>query len=227
MVRVVVRALAHHMRQHRHIAPGHHRPRLAAHRLEQDFAGPLGGVVSVDMRVGAVTGHHRRVVDDRVVQVGMHVERHGDRRRGIDGANAAQQLAFTVLTAFGHHRAVQVEHDAVIAALCHGIADHAGDVLEGGIVDRSARRRPGGDRQHHLGPLARRQVEIGADARPGPFVRRDRRLAVKRPRAMAKARQRGRHRREGVGLMLHHRDQQAHRTVLHTDAHDIVPAPRP
>ena len=54
---------------------------LAAHRPQQDLAGALGGVVGVDMRVGAVAGDDRRVVDDRVVEVGVHVERHGDRRR--------------------------------------------------------------------------------------------------------------------------------------------------
>jgi hypothetical protein len=148
-VRVVVRALPHDMRQHRDIAPGHHRPDLAAHRREQDLAGALGGVVGVDMRVGAIAGHHRRVVDDRVVEVGVHVERHRDRRRRVDRADAAQQFPLTVFQALGDHRAVQIEHDAVIAAglapLGDRLADHAGHVLEGRVIDRPRGRRAGGD----------------------------------------------------------------------------------
>ena len=148
LVRVVVRALAHDMRQHRHIAPGHHRPHLAAHRLHEDFAGALGGVVGVDMRVGAVAGDDRRVGDHRLVEVGVHVV--GDRDRGfrVDRADAAQQFALAVFEALGDHRAVQVEHDAVEAAFGDGVADDPGDVLVGGVIDRAAtaarRRRSAG-----------------------------------------------------------------------------------
>ena len=135
------------------------------------------------MRVGAVAGDDRRVVDDRVVEVGVHVERHGDRRVGIDRADAAQEFALAVLEALGHHRAVQVEHDAVETALSDGVADDAGDVLEGGILDRAARRRAGGDRQDHLRPFALGEIEIGAEPRAGAAIGPDRRLAIERPRA--------------------------------------------
>jgi len=54
----------------------------AAHRLQQDFAGAFGRVVGVDMRVGAVAGHDCRVIDDRIVEVGVMSERDGDRRLG-------------------------------------------------------------------------------------------------------------------------------------------------
>ena len=51
-----------------------------------------------------------------------------------------------------------------------GVADDAGDVLEGGILDRAARRRAGGDRQHDLRPLALGEIEIGAETRPGAAI---------------------------------------------------------
>jgi len=55
------------------------------------------------------------------------------------------------------------------------------------------------------------KIEIGAEPRPGAAIGSDGCVAVQRTRPVAKARQWGRHRREGVGLVLHHRDQQAHR----------------
>ena len=125
-------------------------------------------------------------------------------------ARSREELALAVLEALGDHRAVQIEHDAVEAAARHRLADRVGDVLVGGVLDRAARRRAGGDRQHDLGPLALGEVEIGAEPRAGAAIGADRRLAVERPRPMAEPRQRRRHRREGVGLVLHHRDQQAH-----------------
>ncbi len=169
------------MRQHRRVAPGHHRPDLAAHRREEDLAGAFGGVVGIDMRIGAIAGHHRRVVDDRVIEVGVHVERHRDRRRRVDRADPAQQLPLAVLEAFRDHRAVQIEHDAVIAALAHRLADCPGHLLIGGVLDRAARRRPGGDRQHHLGPFPLGEIEIGAEPRPGAAIGPDRRLAIADP----------------------------------------------
>ena len=168
------------------------------------------------MRVGAVAGDDCGVVDDRVVEVCVHVERHGDRGVGIDRADAAQELALAVLETLGHHRTVQVEHDAVETAPCDGVADNAGHVLEGGILDRTARRRTGGDRHDHLRPFALGEIEIGPETRSGAAIGPDRRIAIKRPRpsfriTRAKAGERGRYRRERVGLVLHHRDQQAHR----------------
>src|SRR5205823_10879452 len=50
----------------------------------------------------------------------------------------------------------------------------------------------------------------GAETGNGAAKGADRRLAIERPWTIAEPRQRRRHRREGVGLVLHHRDQQAH-----------------
>ena len=198
------------MRQHRHVAPGHDRPDLAADRPQQDFAGEPRRLVSVDMRIGAVAGNHRRVGDDLVIKIGVHVERDRDRGHRVDRAQPLQELSLAILQALRDHGAVQVEHDAVEPALCRRGADPLGDLGIGGVLDRAARRRSGGDRQYDLGPFARGQIEIGAEPGAGPAIGADRRLAVKRPRPVAEPRERRRHRRKGVGLVLHHRDQQAH-----------------
>jgi hypothetical protein len=187
-VRMVVRALPHDMRQHRRIAPRHDRPYLAAHGPQQDLAGAPGGVVGVDMGIGAIAGDDRRVRDHRVVKVGVHVVGDGDRGPGVDRADAAQQFALAVFEAVGDHRAVQVEHDAVEPALANRLADHAGDVFVGGVLDRAARRRAGGDRQHDFGALAGGEVEIGAEPRFGAAIGGDRILAVERSGTMTEPR---------------------------------------
>ena len=107
----------------------------------------------------------------------------------------------------GDHRTVQIEHDAVEPAARRGLADRVGDVRVGRILDRTARRRTGGDRQHDFCPLALGEIEIGAETGTGAAEGADRRFPVERPRAAAEPRQRRRHRREGVGLVFHHRDQ--------------------
>ena len=117
---------------------------LAADRPQQDLAGALRGLVGVDMRIGAVAGDHRRVVDHRRRRGWRACRGDRDRRLRIDRADAAQEFALAVLQALGDHRAVQVEHDAVEAALRDGLADAVGDVLEGRVLDRArsaARRR--------------------------------------------------------------------------------------
>ena len=132
---------------------------------------------------------------------------------GVDRADAPQQLAFAVLVA------------SVTIAPCRSsmmpskppsdrVADLAGDVLEGGVVDRPARRRAGGDRHHDLGALALGQLDEGAERRAGAAVGgaapRRRRAA---PPPTAEARERRRHRREGVGLVLHLRDDELHAAI--------------
>ena len=86
LVRVIVGALPHHMRQHRHIAPRHDRLHLAADRAQQDLTGEPGGLVGVDVRIGPVAGHDGRIGDDLVIEIGVHIERYGDRRVGVDRA---------------------------------------------------------------------------------------------------------------------------------------------
>ena len=107
---------------------------------------------------------------------------------GVSGRSrgAAQQLALAVLQALGNHRAVQIEHDAVKAALRHRLADRVSNVREGGILDRPLRRRARRDRQDDLRPFPLGQIEIGAEAGAGAAIGADRRLAIERPRAMCR-----------------------------------------
>ncbi len=101
---------------------------------------------------------------------------------------------------------MQIEHDAVEPAARHRLADRIRNVPVGRVLDRTARRGAGGDRQDDLGPFAFGEIEIGAEPGAGAAIGADRRFAIERP----KARERRRHRRKGVGLVLYHRDQQAH-----------------
>ena len=214
------------MRQHRVVAPGHDRPHLAAHRPQQDLAGEPGRLIGVDMRIGTVAGDDRRVGDDIVIEVRVHIERDRDRRFGRDCPQPLQELALAVFKALRHHRAMQVEQDAVEPALFGRGADRIGDVGIGRLLDRAARRRAGGDRQHDVGLFPLGEVEIGAESRPGAAIGAHRRLAVKRPEPF----ERCGHRREGVGLVLHHRDQQAHAAnslIAEPMADSSMPGARP
>ena len=198
------------MRQHRLVAPGHDRPDLAANCAQQDLAGEHCSLVGVDVRVGAIAGHHRRIGNDLVVEIGVHVERYCDRGLRVDRAQPPQELPLSVLEALGDHRTVQVQHDPVEPAASHRLADRVCNVLVGRVLDRATRRRAGGDRQDDFRPFALGKIEIGAEPGAGAMIGADRRFAIKRPRAATEPCERRRHRRKSVGFVLHHCDQQSH-----------------
>src|SRR5207248_9220376 len=77
----------------------------------------------------------------------------------------SEKLALAVLEALGDHRAVQVEHNAVETAARGRLTDRVGDVRVGGVVDRTARRRPGGDRQYDLRTLDRKSTRLNSSHR--------------------------------------------------------------
>ena len=108
----LMRALRHHVRQHRRIAPGGGRAHLAAHHAQQGTRRAFGGLPLVDMRIGLIAGDDLRIADHRVEDVGVHVVGDADRRVRIDGADAAQQFALAVIEPLGDHGAVQVEPSA-------------------------------------------------------------------------------------------------------------------
>jgi hypothetical protein len=217
-VRLGVRALPHHVRQHRAVRPAHRRTHLAPDRGKQHARGPLAGLAHVDVRIGVVAGHDRRQAHDVVVDVGVHVERDADRRARVDGADAPQQLALAVLVRARDHRAVQVEQDAVPAAGAHRIDDAARDRLERVVVDRAAGVRLAGDRALDRGALALRDRDESAERAAGAAVRVDRRGPGEHAGPVAEeALERRGHRREGIGLVLELREQQAHGAISSDD----------
>ncbi len=202
LVRRLMRPFRHHMGEHRHIGPGHHRARLAPDRLDEERAGATRRLGHVGVRIKVVAGDDRRELDDVVVDIGVHVERERDRHLGVDGADAAQQLALAILHMLGDHRAVQIEHQAVEAAFGNRVRDRLGAGLIGRALHGSARRGARRDRHDDLGSDARRHLEKAAHASAGAAVMRDRGFAgqggVTFP---AKAIDPRRHGREGVRLV--------------------------
>jgi hypothetical protein len=194
LVRMVIGALPHDMRQHWHIAPRHDRLHLAADRAQQNLAGEPSSLVRVDMRIGAVAGHDRRIRDNLVIEVGVHIERDGDRRLRIDRAQPFQELPLAVLEALGDHRAVQIEHDAVEPAARDRLANRVGNVHIGIVLHGAAGRCPGSDRQYDLRTLTGSQIEIGPETGAGAAKGADRRIAIERPRTVTEPRQRRRYR---------------------------------
>ncbi len=203
LVRRIEARLAHDVRQHRALAPGHGGRGLALEHRKERLAGANPGFVDIDVRIRLVAGDHVRVLHDRAIQVGVHVERDRNWRFRRDLAHSRDQLAFAILEALGHHRAMQVEQDGVAAGF-DGLADPARHVLEGRVLDRPARPRVARDRQRDRGARLLRKLDEGADRGTRPAQRLDRRLALERARrADREAPDRRGHRREGVGLVLH------------------------
>ena len=181
------------MRQHRAPAPSHGRVGLPRQHRQHRPAGTLAGLVHIHMRIGLVAGDHRAVQAHRVVQVGVHVQRHADGHIG-DGAQPAQQLALTVIEALRDHRAMQVQQHR-IAAGGHCRADAAGDMLKRGIVHRPAGPGRSGNRHGVVSACGFGQIDKGGYRRAGVPVCRHRRCTLGRLiRASGKARQRRGHR---------------------------------
>ncbi len=128
---------------------------------------------------------------------------------GAIGADPAQQLAFAVVEAAGHHRAVQIEKDRV-ATLAHGVDDRAGETLVGVVVDRAAGIGGGVDGDLELCAALPARVDERAERRPRA-VRRVRRCAAERRTVGAERGERCGHRRERVRLVVHSCGDDAHR----------------
>ena len=215
----LMRALRHHMGKHRHIAPRHHGARLAPDRLHEKRAGAARRLRHVGVRIKVIAGDDRRKLDDVLIDIGVHVERDGDRHLRVDGTNAAQELALAILHMLGDHRAVKIEHQAVEAAFRDRIRDRLGAGLISRALHGSARRRARRDRHHDLRPDARRDIEEATHASAGAAVMRDRGFSEQGGVAFpAKPRDRRRHRREGVRLVRELRDQETHQNSL-----DVMP----
>ncbi len=139
------------------------RPALAQEAVEQR-GGAAAGRRHVDMRVGAVADHRARVAHHLRRHVGVVVEAGDDRDPIADeSADAAQQFALAVLVMLGHHRAVQVEIDAVDRGLRGEVVeDGAGDPLIGRALDiGGGRRRAPAQRQQVVAFRAQRLDRAG------------------------------------------------------------------
>ena len=56
---------------------------------------------------GAITGGRRRIGDHRVIEVGVHVERDGDRGPEVDRTQPLRELPFAVFEALGDYGAIR------------------------------------------------------------------------------------------------------------------------
>ena len=213
-VGLVLAALAHHMRNHGQAAPGLGGAGLTANHADQGASRALPGFIHVHMRVGLVARHHLCEFHHVGVDVGMHVVSDTDGGAGIDRANAAQQFAFAVFKAARHHGAVQVQQDAVKATGLHRLHDAARHGFKGVVFHRTAGRGMGGNGDFKIGAGFFCQVDESAGGRAGVAKGAHRMGALGRQpggaMAARKARQVGDHGREGVGLVHHHGNQQAH-----------------
>ena len=209
------------------MAEPHHRRCLAFEQREDRARRAQAGVVHVDVRIGLIAGEHGRVLGHRGKQVGMHVERDADRQLRRQRADAPEQLALAVVVRLGHHRAVQVEQQR-IAALGDRLQDARRHPFVGIALHRAARRGVAGDRQHHLRARFFGELDECADRGAGALEGGSDRLAFERRRLPAReAPQVRRHRREGVGLVLHLRNDEFHGLAQLQFERTILPIMRP
>ena len=90
------------------------RPLAGAQHLVENARGARAGLGHVDVRIGAVGDQRVGALEHRARHVRVQVEARDDRHARADGlAHAAQDLALAVVVGLHHHRAVQVEVDAI------------------------------------------------------------------------------------------------------------------
>ena len=100
-----------------------------------------------------------------------------------------------------------------VAAGRHRRANPIGHIFVGIVIDSPTGRRIGSHWQRHLGAGAGGQFAIGTKSRARVRVGRLGRFALQGDRRFGTAREPGercRHRRKGVGFMLHHGDDETH-----------------
>ena len=150
---------------------------------------------------------------DLVVEVAVHVERDGDGRVRRQLADALQQLAFAILVRLHSHRSVEAEEDRVGLVRGHAVADGVADVLEGVVVDGARGRRARRDGRDDVGARLLRELEESSDAAPRAAEalgdgRASERHGAGARQAAGETRQVRRHRRVGVRLVAHLRDEE-------------------
>ena len=142
-------------------------------------------------------------LDHGVGHLGVEIERDGDRHVGRDLADAIQQLAFAVVVMLGDHGAVQGEQHGV-AALLHLVDDGRRHLLIGGLGHQARRMSRCRHRHGELRTRLARHLDEAAERGVGAFGFLDGRRAGQCAGA-GKRLDGGRERREGIGLVHHHR----------------------
>ncbi len=194
--------------QQRPVAPSHRRPHLAVEGIKQDLPDLAADRMHVHMGISLVADQCRAVVDHGLGEVAVQIAGHGDRQVGRDGADAAQQLAFSVGQMLGYHGTVQIQHRR-IAALGHRRADRVGHALVCVLQNRSRRHRLGRYWGDDFGACRLGQFQIGREGHAGSGIGGARLIAkISAPRFEACPI--GHQGRKGVGFVFHHRNDDAH-----------------
>ena len=188
--------------QYRTVTPRHHRIDLSLESPHHDTARVLTGLVHVDMGIGFVADQRGAVGDDSLGQVGVEIETHRNRQVRRHLTDAFQQGALTIHRGLGHHGPVQVEKTNVTT-----LRDRLADGIAHGLVriclDPATGGRMTGDRGLDLHAFRLRDIEKCAKTGTGALEQAIDVFAGWNPRA-AESTERGRHRRKGIGLVLHH-----------------------
>ena len=123
-------------RHHWTPAPYHRWVDQPVERAQERAPGALAGLPHVDVRIGAIAGDDRGVLDHRRRHVRVEIQAEGDGQPRRDGADPPQQLPLSVVEVLGHHGAVKRQecrvtpgpdrpHDGVAHVLVGGLLDVA------------------------------------------------------------------------------------------------------
>ncbi|MDT4842456.1 hypothetical protein FQZ97_763590 [compost metagenome] len=178
-----------------------HRLDLAFHGRGADVDQLQPAFEHVGVRVLLEGDHHVGVVHHGGREVVVRVELGADHHiRAHDLAHARQHVAFAVVVAVGHHRAVQAEQHHVHRQRGAQVVQH---FVAQGFVG-VARGDAAGLRARHHAFEQRPALFLAADARGPQRARVDRQrigmLAGGKVAAVLEGRDAGRHRAEGVGF---------------------------
>ncbi len=186
-----------------HLAVDHgsHGADLALHLGRAQVDQFQGALQHVGVRVFLEGDQHVGVLDHLRCQVAVRIKFRADHHLGPDdGAHALQQVAFAVIVAIGHHRAVQAEQHHV-----HGQrrAQVGQQFLAQGFVGMARGRAAGLRAGHHA--FAQLPAAFLAAQPGGPQWAREERhlvgmLAGREVAAVLEGREAGGHRPEGIGF---------------------------
>ena len=184
--------------QHRQVRPGQHRVERAVQHGERGPEGAAARRALVAVRVGEVGGEQVAVLQDLRRDVGVEVERGGDRHGRPDRpAQVADQRAFRVVEGGRQHAAVQRQDHRVEAAPARGLEHEAVHLVEHGVLHRAAGLGAEQRRHDHFHAGLRRRVHDAAERRIGAAGARHGVLAGADDEALAP----GQDRVEAVGFL--------------------------